>query len=155
VIERNVLKGNGTNGLGLAVSRGQTPDRNQLRRNVMTDNAGSGLIVRGEQNVATDNRFNDNANGVLLLEGAHDNVIRGNEMTDNTQYGLLIRCANLEVAFCGPIADPFANVIEDNELEDNATLDARDDTTGAGDFGTANQYDDNDCDDSDPEEICD
>jgi hypothetical protein len=90
-----------------------------------------------------------NANGIELTDSRDDPsppVIFGNRVTDNDIKGV---SGNGIVVSGTP-----NNLFKKNDIQDSDGFDAFDDTTGDGTAGTANIWDDNDCDTSSPAGIC-
>jgi len=106
--------------------------------------------VNPSGNTFENNKAHDNAaDGFFLQDGASGNSFENNKAHDNADDGFFVEDG------------ASGNTFEDNKAEENGGFGFHDDSTGgAGDLGTDNFYDNNECGDntlgdSEPVGLCD
>jgi hypothetical protein len=130
---------------------------------------GTGIVLyadfrwgRGGAEELTNNRIRKNEISLVSDTPGVVNV-NGLEITDTRDtpepaviFGNVVKKNDIEGVSGDGIAVTGAtgNLFKKNDIEESGGFDASDDTTGAGTAGTANTWDDNDCDTSSPAGLC-
>jgi len=141
-VSNNVLRDGAFTGINLRTDSANYPvsapnTNNVIRNNLVSGFGDSGIRLRegASGNLVVGNTVvgngtnNDATTGDgISLENADNNVIRGNVAEHNRRDGIRVD------------ADSTGNRIEGNRLRFNGEFDARDDSTGSGTAGTANQW---------------
>ena len=157
----NTLKNNEVTGSTSRGSGGITlvkdSDKNTLLNNTANDNNGRGIALNNaSNNELKNNRVGgNNFRGIGIVHNSNDNILTNNRAINNDSAGYVVyrSTGNLleKNRSTGSEYEGFAflqatgNTFTGNTAKGNGTFGYRDNTTGTGTLGTANDYNNNKC----------